>query len=57
MSSEKAYSKALLNKLVQGGFKQGNQGKFGYDIIKRNGKKIITIHGSMSPKLKHGGKV
>tara|TARA_R110002167_G_scaffold210367_1_gene414583 strand:- start:373 stop:546 length:174 start_codon:yes stop_codon:yes gene_type:complete len=57
MSSEKAYSKALINKLVQGGFKQGNQGKFGYDIIKRNGKKIITIHGSMSPKLKHGGKV
>tara|TARA_R100001132_G_C3242446_1_gene72670 strand:+ start:481 stop:639 length:159 start_codon:yes stop_codon:yes gene_type:complete len=51
MSTEKPYSAGSIQKLKSAGYKQGRQGSFGYDIIKRGNNKIIQIHGKLFPKL------
>jgi hypothetical protein len=45
------YSSKMMKALRSGGFKQGNRGKFGYDIIKDKGVKKIQMYGTMTPKV------
>jgi len=51
MSTERPYSKELKDRLRAAGYKQGKRGTGGYDIIKRDGAKIIEIHGKLFPKI------
>jgi hypothetical protein len=51
MTKTVPYSAAMMKKLRSGGFKQGNRGKFGYDIIKDKGVKQIKLYGTLTPKV------
>jgi hypothetical protein len=45
------YSKKMMDALRRGGFKQGNRGNLGYDIIREKGVKKIELYGTMTPKI------
>jgi hypothetical protein len=45
------YSAEMMKKLRSGGFKQGNRGSFGYDIIKDKGVKQIKLYGPLTQKV------
>ena len=51
MGRKVPYSAEMMRKLRAGGFKQGNRGKFGYDIIKEIGVKKIELYGTLTPKV------
>jgi hypothetical protein len=51
MGRKVPYSAKMMGALRRGGFKQGNRGKFGYDIIKEQGVKMIELHGTLTPKV------
>jgi|TARA_R100001509_G_scaffold161769_1_gene131754 hypothetical protein len=51
MGRKVPYSAAMMKALRSGGFKQGNRGKFGYDIIKEKGVKKIELYGTLTPKV------
>ena len=46
MGKKVPYSAGMMKALRSGGFKQGNRGKFGYDIIKK-----IELYGTLTPKV------
>ena len=43
MGRKVPYSAAMMKALRAGGFKQGNRGSFGYDIIREKGVKKIEL--------------
>ena len=51
MGRKVPYSAGMMKALRSGGFKQGNRGKFGYDIIKEKGVKKIELYGTLTPKV------
>jgi len=50
-SKKVPYSKKMMDALRRGGFKQGNRGSFGYDIIREKGVKKIELYGTLTPKV------
>jgi len=49
MGRKVRYSKKMMDALRRGGFKQGNRGKLGYDIIREKGVKKIELYGTLTP--------
>jgi hypothetical protein len=51
MGRKVPYSSEMMKALRRGGFKQGNRGNLGYDIIKEKGVKKIELYGTLTPKI------